>query len=191
MTIFPLTGKRFRGWLRLGLCAAAALFGVWAIACSKKTTGDWPAIKRMVRDKFPDVPQMTTSDLSRHLAADARPPILLDARSDEEYAVSHLPNARLATSEQQGLAALADAGKDQLIVAYCSVGYRSSALAEKLIKRGYTNVHNLEGSIFEWANEGRPVVQDERQVKAVHPYDKTWGGLLNRDLWCFSPEAAK
>ena len=32
--------------------------------------------------------------------------------------------------------------------------------------------------IFEWANEGRPVVRDGREVEAVHPYDAVWGRLL-------------
>ena len=55
------------------------------------------------------------------------------------------------------------------IVVYCSVGYRSSELAEFLMKTGFTEVYNLEGSIFRWANEGRPVYRAEERVRVVHP----------------------
>jgi hypothetical protein len=43
-------------------------------------------------------------------------------------------------------------------------------------------VQNLEGSIFRWANEGRPVYADGMQVDRVHPFDDSWGKLLKEDL---------
>lgn len=48
---------------------------------------------------------------------------------------------------------LADIKPDSHIVVYCSVSYRSSILARRLQDMGFTNVYNLEGSIFKWANE--------------------------------------
>jgi hypothetical protein len=68
---------------------------------------------------------------------------------------------------------------DAPIVVYCSVGYRSARIAERLREQGFTNASNLEGSIFRWANEGRPVYRDSTEVDAVHPYDRTWGTLLD------------
>ena len=62
---------------------------------------------------------------------------------------------------------------------YCSVGYRSGAFAQTLQEAGYSRVENLEGSIFKWANEGRPVFQDGRRVEKVHPYNDAWGKLLD------------
>ena len=56
--------------------------------------------------------------------------------------------------------------------------YRSSRLAERLRQAGCTNVFNLDGSIFQWANEGRPLERDGRPVNEVHPYNKTFGQLL-------------
>jgi hypothetical protein len=41
-------------------------------------------------------------------------------------------------------------------------------------------VFNLEGSLFQWANEGRPVYRDDVPVQAIHPYDARWGRLLDR-----------
>jgi rhodanese-related sulfurtransferase len=64
------------------------------------------------------------------------------------------------------------------MVVYCSIGYRSARLVEKLREGGFSEAKNLEGSIFQWANEGRPVVQNGEVVEEVHPYNKTWGLLL-------------
>lgn len=75
---------------------------------------------------------------------------------------------------------LTDIKPDRPIVVYCSVGYRSSILARKLQDKGFTNVYNLEGSIFKWANEGRPLVQGKVTVHKVHPYNAHWGHLLER-----------
>jgi 3-mercaptopyruvate sulfurtransferase SseA len=63
-------------------------------------------------------------------------------------------------------------------VLYCSVGYRSSMAAEQLAKLGYTDVQNLEGSLFAWANAGHPLEGGDR----VHPYDAKWGELLDPRL---------
>jgi len=79
--------------------------------------------------------------------------------------------------------ALDGLGKESEIVVYCSIGYRSGLLAEKLRKKGYTAVRNLEGSIFEWANTGHPVYRGEQRVREVHPYDQTWRRMLDRKLW--------
>ena len=57
------------------------------------------------------------------------------------------------------------------------------ALAEKLRARGIENVFNLEGSLFQWANEGRPLYRGEERVYQAHPYDEEWGQLLDRRFW--------
>jgi 3-mercaptopyruvate sulfurtransferase SseA len=61
---------------------------------------------------------------------------------------------------------------------YSSVGYRSARLAHWLANQGYANVRNLSGSIFQWANEDRPVFRNGRPTMEVHPYDRRWGLLL-------------
>jgi hypothetical protein len=70
---------------------------------------------------------------------------------------------------------------DKRIVTYCSVGYRSAALALRLHAAGYRYVENLEGSIFEWANENRPLVHDGKPTDRVHPYNAVWEMLLDKD----------
>lgn len=52
-------------------------------------------------------------------------------------------------------------------------------------------VYNLEGSIFKWANEGRPLVDPTgNTAKLCHPYSAVWGKLLNKELRSNSPYVA-
>lgn len=161
------------------------LLGILFGACAKPVqiappTDPLHDIKQTVRAKFPSVQQLSTNELDAWLKdANRAQPLLLDARAPAEFAVSHLRGARNA---EQIEAALKAYPKDQPIVNYCSVGYRSSVLSEKLMQGGFTNVYNLEGSIFQWANEGRPVYKGEQIVREVHPYDAKWGQMLKPEL---------
>ncbi len=101
--------------------------------------------------------------------------LILDARKKEEYDVSHIEGAKHFGFKKLEMNALKDVPKDQAIVLYCSIGYRSEKVGEKLQKMGFTNVHNLYGSIFEWVNQGEPVYDnEEKPTKAVHTYNKKW-----------------
>ena len=147
-------------------------------------TGDWERTLRLIREAFPDVPQMSTKELADMRADDTSTDIvLLDARSAAEFKVSHLPGAALASNTRMALEALEASDLASTVVIYCSVGYRSSRLAEKLRARGIENVFNLEGSLFRWANEGRPLYRGEERVYQAHPYDEEWGQLLDRRFW--------
>jgi rhodanese-related sulfurtransferase len=135
------------------------------------------AIKFLIWLRFPKVRQISTQELSVWLEEEQVPkPLLLDARTQEEYEVSHLKNALLVPANLENLINLSTP-----IVVYCSVGYRSCAIAKKLQQMGYKNVFNLKGSIFQWFNEGRAVYQKEQVVRKVHPYNPFWG-YLTRDL---------
>ncbi len=156
-----------------------------AAACGGPTMSQ---LKALVRASFPGVPQMSIDELDRRLE-EAPPPLLIDVREPFEYEVSHLPGAVHAQGEDIAeLVAAAD--PDRPIVLYCSVGYRSSAAVADLIQLRHSDildpvwpdildrVWNLEGSIFEWANSGRPVYRGDVEVERVHPYNEQWGKLL-------------
>lgn len=151
----------------------------------------WSTTLKMIRAKFPGVVQLSTDSLQTWLDEPGQPqsghlqverPVLLDVREMEEYEVSHLKDAVLAASEQEVLEALEGVPPDRPVVLYCSVGYRSSEMAGFLRKRGFEKVYNLEGSIFAWANEGRPVYRGVERVHVVHPYDRVWGKLLKKAI---------
>ncbi|MGC1480463.1 MAG: rhodanese-like domain-containing protein [Chthoniobacterales bacterium] len=142
-----------------------------------------------IRSRYPDVPTVTTSRLASQLADPAQPtPVLLDVRSTDEFAVSHLDHATRIDPDRPVPTAITTLPRDTLIVTYCSVGYRSAQLADTLISLGFTNVRNLEGSIFQWANENRPLVRNDRPTRAVHPYNAIWGRYLDADLHASKPD---
>ena len=131
-----------------------------------------------MRETFPDVVQLSTERLAELIEAGADV-VLLDARSAAEFEISHLQGAVRATGIREAKRALAQRGEEPIVVVYCSVGYRSSRLAQQLKAEGIEDVFNLEGSLFKWANEGRPVYNGPAQVQSVHPFDEDWGELLH------------
>jgi rhodanese-related sulfurtransferase len=163
-----------------------AFLGLLAsFSCRGASEPQWSELTQQIRSRFPDVHQLSTAGLAKDLeSSQSGPPVLIDSRSEIEYAVSHLRGAQRAETVSE-VEAITEQ-RDTFIVVYCSVGYRSSRLAEDLMNAGFTNVFNLEGSIFKWANEGRPVYRDGQPVAEVHPYDDDWGRLLDRSLWRYS-----
>lgn len=117
------------------------------------------------------VPVIDVKDLSKN----KEQYLVLDAREREEFEISHIEGAEFIGYDKPNFDVLSETEKDQPIVLYCSVGYRSEKLGEKLKKRGFTNVTNLYGSIFEWANEGYPLVNKNGETtEQVHTYNKRW-----------------
>ena len=144
---------------------------------------DWFLLKTSLRQKFPKVEWISTSELADWLANKKRPaPVLLDVRTSDEWNVSHLSGARQVEPDASAENSTTGLAKETPIVTYCAVGYRSGEMAERLRAAGFTNVRNLEGSIFQWANEHRPLVHRDQPVTQVHPYSNFWGRLLNHDV---------
>lgn len=166
----------------LALVAVAGVL-LWArTGCSQDLT--WSAVLKGVRTEYKDVRHISTDSLATLLTSSERTngPIILDTRTRAEYDVSHIEGAIFVDPENPAIDSLG-IDKDAPIVAYCSVGYRSSQVARALQDQGFSNVVNLEGSLFKWANEGRPVVSGEGQPTAlVHPYNALWGRLLDGDV---------
>jgi rhodanese-related sulfurtransferase len=131
-------------------------------------------VKQLIRRKFPAVRQMSTNEFAQILANDSPTrSLILDSRSEAEYAVSHIAEAQRIEGNLGIAPALQNIPKSTPIIVYCSVGYRSARVAQKLTEAGFQNVSNLEGGIFQWANEGRSNAQ-------VHPYNAVGGMLLDR-----------
>jgi rhodanese-related sulfurtransferase len=141
----------------------------------------WTLIKWIIHFKFSTIRYISTEELGESLTkSDVEKPCLIDARTLEEYEVSHLLDARLAPSDLHELSCwMNDLTNSAFIVTYCSVGYRSAVLAQQLQTIGYTEVYNLDGSIFEWVNERKPVYNGKKVVNQVHPFNQIWRFLLN------------
>ncbi|MDE0310016.1 MAG: rhodanese-like domain-containing protein [Acidiferrobacterales bacterium] len=141
----------------------------------------WTDTLRFVRDHYPNVQHISTDDLAQ-LLADQPGITILDTREPQEFEVSHIQGAVLAPNATDAIELLENQKPDDLVVVYCSVGYRSSHIAAILNRRGYSNVFNLEGSLFKWANESRPIYRGEDKASKVHPFDDDWGRLLKPEF---------
>ncbi|MGH8093293.1 MAG: rhodanese-like domain-containing protein [Chthoniobacterales bacterium] len=171
------------------LAAGVVVLLLCALGLLSCRSVDWFLVKRSLRSKFSDVQWITTAELADWLAAKDRPqPVLLDVRTRAEWRVSHLPEARLVDPKTDPKTAVERLPKNAPIVTYCAIGYRSGAVARRLRALGYTHVQNLEGSIFEWANEHRPLVHNGKPVTRVHPYSPLWVRLLQPDMRAPLPE---
>ena len=131
-------------------------------------------------------------DTVEHLSADdysALGPdevLLFDVREDDEFAVSHLRGAILVApdiSEEDFALKFADKLRGKRAIFYCSVGVRSTILADRvaeLVEResGKPPI-NLIGGLFKWHNEDRTLISASgAATDAIHPFDDYWGRLI-------------
>ena len=79
--------------------------------------------------------------------------VIIDARTEEEFAEGHIENAILIPEyEIKDRAEKELPDKEQLILIYCRSGRRSKIASEELVKLGYTNVKEF-GGIIDWPYE--------------------------------------
>jgi len=139
---------------------------------------DLNALELEIRERFPDVSQLTIEQYRRNHAG----ALLVDVRSTEEFTTSHIPGA-VHAEDPKAIAKLSESSGSAEVVLYCSVGWRSSQMSERMKGLVTVPVYNLEGSIFAWANGGGPLESDGHPVSVVHPYDESWGRYLDERFW--------
>lgn len=128
------------------------------------------------------VPQIDPAEVKRK-KEEGKQIIILDTRSPEEYAVSHLPDAKFVDYKRFKTENVEHIDKNAEVVVYCTVGYRSERIGEKLLDMGFTNVKNLYGGIFQWANEEGPLLNKNNQpTDSVHTYSRSWSSWLQRGI---------
>ena len=106
---------------------------------------------------FGGAPAISGEALARRIASDDAP-VVLDVRSDSEYAAGHIPGA--IHIPFQSVASRADElpdDKDRTVVVYCAHGPRAAWAGRALRHAGYTDVVYLEGHMSAWEDAGRPL----------------------------------
>jgi rhodanese-related sulfurtransferase len=123
-----------------------------------------------------DVPEISVKDAALRYNA-----VFLDARQKAEFDTSHIRHAMYVGYDDFDSSKVKSIRKDDPVIVYCSVGYRSEKITEKLQQLGFTDIHNLYGGLFEWVNEGYKVYDDSgNETDKVHAYDYTWGIWLRK-----------
>lgn len=106
--------------------------------------------------------------------------VFLDVREQNEFEVSHINNSVWVGYNDFTINRL-KVSTNNIVIVYCSVGYRSEKIGQILSKEGYIKVYNLYGGIFEWVNQGYPVFdKSDKQTEKVHAFDSIWGLWLNK-----------
>lgn len=135
-------------------------------------------VKKLDRLYKETVPLVQPAELEQ-MMAEGQKIIVLDTRAEREFEVSHIPGARFVDFDGFRKKDVADIPQDAKVIVYCSVGYRSERIGEKLQKLGFDDVSNLYGGIFEWKNQGKEVVDEAgAETEKVHTYNKDWGQWL-------------
>ncbi len=108
---------------------------------------------------------------------------ILDTRSAEEFDVSHIDGAQMIDYDSFQSSSVEHLDKDSEVIVYCSVGYRSERIGEKLQKMGFKNVKNLYGGIFDWKNQNLEMENKKGEpTDSVHTFNKSWSEWLYKGI---------
>jgi len=109
--------------------------------------------------------------------------ILFDTRSEAEYEVSHIKDAKFLDYDTFQQNDFSQYDKETPILLYCSVGWRSQEVTEYLMEQGFSEVYNLYGGIFEWSNKALPLNSIKgADTDSVHVFSKKWGYWLKNGI---------
>ena len=129
--------KKLKG-LTLMLLISLSLFGL--TAC-KSEGGNTPTYEQITAATAKEIMDTETDY------------IIIDARTEEEFAEGHIKDAILIPEyeiKERAEKELPD--KDALILVYCRSGRRSKIASDELARLGYTNVKEF-GGIIDWPYE--------------------------------------
>ena len=161
----------------LGVIAGAALY-------AHNRPADLNALHQGIISDYSQVSHISAEAFDRQNTDDI---ILLDIREADEFAISHIAGAQRIDPEMSTenlLTLLPKDLTDKTIIVYCSVGRRSTALAARakapLLAKGAADIVNLEGGIFAWHNEKRPLTSASGSTDYIHPYNEYWSRWVKR-----------
>ena len=120
-----------------------------------------------VERRFPEVEAVTVEEVGRLLETGSV--VLVDARAPREREVSWIPGSITSEEFEQD----PDRYADRTVVAYCTIGHRSSEYAKRQNEEGRP-VLNLRGSLLSWAHAGAPLVGPDGPTNRLHVYGETW-----------------
>ena len=120
-----------------------------------------------VERRFPEVEAVTVEEVGRLLETGSV--VLVDARAPREREVSWIPGSITSDEFEQD----PDRYADRTVVAYCTIGHRSSEYAKRQNEQG-RRVLNLRGSLLAWTHAGAPLVGPDGSTHRLHVYGETW-----------------
>lgn len=127
---------------------------------------------RQYAREFPQVKGITAAEL-KSLQQQGEKVVLVDVRSPEEIAVSHISGSITAEEFESNLMQNSGQYRGRKIVAYCTIGYRSGLYAQKLQNR--IEILNLEGSLLAWSHAAGNLLDARgNSTNKVHVFGRQW-----------------
>lgn len=128
--------------LGVAVCLSACSWG----GKGRSRSGDDDAVQKPALAAY----QQITPEQAKEKMAQEDTYILLDVRTEEEFAQERIEGAVLIPdSEIKDQAEVQLTDKDAIILVYCRSGRRSELAAKELIRMGYTKVYDF-GGIIDW-----------------------------------------
>jgi sodium/bile acid cotransporter 7 len=119
------------------------------------------------KKSFPEVEDITPKQAMKLMQSGNV--IFVDTRKSKEQKVSMLPGAVTEKDFKKN----SEQYRDQVLIGYCTISYRSGKLAKELERKGITML-NLRGGMLAWIHEGGKVYDANGETKRVHVYKKKW-----------------
>ena len=145
---------------RLGACLVTALL---LAACAQEAPPETTTTDAAASTTAEQQGDISAQELNERIQSGSAP-LILDVRSEGEFADGHLPGAlnivhsRFVDEPQDALATLGQ-GKDTEIVVHCVSGRRASIVEDVLVANGYSNVRHLQGDWQGWQAAGYETTQ--------------------------------
>jgi rhodanese-related sulfurtransferase len=98
--------------------------------------------------------------------------IIIDARSKEEYNISHIQNSRRTGYDDFSIERIWMVSRKARIVVYSAHRNRSTVLAQYLKLMGFSDVQVLEDGLIGWKNEGNLIYDTNGATDKIHVGNK-------------------
>ena len=166
------------------LILIAAVLTAFTSLLAQAESAKLAKIQDSIKSEFESVQHIEASRFETIPSGDV---VIFDVREQSEFDISHLEGALQVSpgiSSREFISTFNQMLTGKTVIFYCSVGQRSSDLAERvqdsLASSATTGIYNLQGGIFNWHNEKRALVSESGVTDNVHPYNSYWGRLLER-----------
>ncbi len=130
-----------------GVIALMVLYFLWLRVLAPKMAGVEKISIHEYRDRFKKQPHL-----------------LLDVRSDSEYAAAHAPRAKHLPVEQVAKSTRSEMDeviKSKPVVCICASGSRSMMAATVIARQGFSPVYSLSGGMGAWQSAGMTIRRGE------------------------------
>lgn len=126
------------------------------------------------------VPMVTVEELAQEIR-DQKTVFVLDARTQAEFDISHIPGARRVGFDDFTVERVWMYQRNASIVVYCTNGERSEKVAEYLELMGFSNIRHLRNGAIEWLNYGHDMWDTAKAAtKNLHIWKKDLMHILKK-----------